>query len=199
MSQNPNDQAVNDDNLEKEAAEHQSAQETDKLYAGKFKSVEDMEKSYLNLEKTFHAKGQERPQPKEEATTETEPLADVDKYVESRFDEFAKKRGLLSREEIKAEQYEKEQWELYLAQDKSAKEREELVKTLAATDKFKGKSFADVDAFVKGQLKLETKETKPRAMGRQSDESEELSDDDFRRAVGLAKGQRPNLLIKKSP
>ena len=194
MSQNPEEQAQQD-NLQNEAEQHQTAQETDKLYAGKFKSVEDMEKSYLELQKTFHAKTQERP-PAEETTTNE--VSDVDKYVESKFEAFAKQKGLLTRAEVEAERHEKEQLDIYLAQDPSAKERLDLIKTLANTEKFKGKSFADVDAFIKGQTKAKvSKETKPVAMGSQSD-SDEVTDDDFRRAVGLGKGQRPSMLFKKS-
>lgn len=195
MSQNPDEQAVNNDNLNNEAAEHQTAQETDKLYAGKFKTAEDMEKSYLELQKTFHAKTQERPPTEETTTTE---VSDVDKYVESKFEAFAKQKGLLTRAEVEAERHEQEQLNSYLAQDPSASERLDLIKTLANTEKFKGKSFAEVDAFIKGQTKAKSsKETKPVAMGSQSD-SEEVTDDDFRRAVGLGKGQRPSMLFKKS-
>lgn len=141
--QNINDVAPLEDNESHAVSEQSTDSQEDKLYAGKFKSPEDMEKSYLNLEKEYsRAKSS---QPRNE-TTEEDPLAEVAPIL----NEWAKSAGLVSRAELEAEKREEENFNLYLTSNPSAKARADKIKVLAQSDVFKGKSYEEIDKFLAG-------------------------------------------------
>lgn len=175
-----NGQALNEDTLNPETVDNAAPKE-DTLYAGKYKSVEDLEKAYKEAERALHAKS--RPQT-EEASQDTDPLDEVapilDKYMAS--------RGYVRKEELEKEKYEQEQLEVYLNADPSARERLELIKTLAQTPQFKDKNYAEVDEFIKQHVSAGAKTSRPAVMGQKDAAPKtisEMSDEEWAETIGL--------------
>ena len=107
-----------------------------------------------------------------------------------------KDMGFVSRDDMEKEKHDEEQLRLYLAQDPSAKERLGLIKTLSKTAEFAGKSFPDIDAFVKENsgFRPETNgASKPTAMGNNNNQQPqsptEMSDEDFAASFSDSNGQ----------
>lgn len=108
------------------------------------KPEEDLESVYKGLERQFHTS---RPQKKEEenAGGEVEEAYRV-------LDAWAQERGYVRKDELKAQEYEENELGAYFVQNPAAKDREQLIRTLAKTNGFQDKSFADIDNFIIGQI-----------------------------------------------
>lgn len=130
----------------------------DKSYS-ELKSMGDseLEGYYKSLEHTFHS-----PRPAKQETVEVNQLDEVRPLL----DAYAREAGLVSRTELEAEKREEENLNLYLTSNPSAKARVDKIKTLAQTDLFKGKSYAEIDNFLADSSG--TKTSRPVKMGSNS-------------------------------
>lgn len=137
--QNLNDVAPTVDNDTQAVNDSSAVPQEDKLYAGKFKTAEDLEKSYLSLQTEYSRTKSAQP-PVE--TPDTDSLADVRPIL----DAYAKERGLVSRAELEAEAREQEELKRFIAANPDAPV--DKIKTLASTEPFKGKSFAEIAEFL---------------------------------------------------
>lgn len=212
------------DNLNPEAV--QEAPESGELLAGKFKSkealldsvsslvekvegrslkpsevlelsgrdVKDLEGAYLGLERQFH-----------KAEPTSEPNGDDEAaQAEAYLNDWAKKNGFVRKQDLDAEQIEKQQLEAYFAQNPSAKGREELIKKFAQTPDFQNKSFAEVDQYLTGFLgdTSQPKETRQVKMGQPSISQPEktldnMSDEDWHEYLNSGNGAAP--VVRANP
>lgn len=157
--QNINAEALIEDNSTNAVSELEAIPQEEKLLAGKFKSPEELEKSYLELQREFSRKGSTQPR---QETTEVDALAEVRPLL----DAYAREAGLVSRTELEAQKREEENLNLYLASNPSAKSRLDKIKTLAQSDLFKGKSYAEIDNFLSDSSG--SKNSRPIKMGSNS-------------------------------
>lgn len=168
-------QFMENQNLEQEALEKQDnqEQEADHLLAGKFKSKqsliestaelvkqvegrdmtptevlalndkqdEELEQVYKGLERQFHTA---RPPKTQDVENENDEMDEAFKVL----DKWAADRGYVRKDQLDAERYEEQELNTYLAQNEAAKGRLDLIKTLAKTDDFKNKSYAEIDQFI---------------------------------------------------
>lgn len=153
------------------------------------KKDEELEREYNSLEREFH----NRPK--------TTKLTDEDEEAEilQAFEKYASKLGLVRKEELEAEKYEKNQLESYLSQNPDAENRIDLIKTLAKTNEFKNKSFADVDAFIKKNMGQSGGSSSPRSvkLGQSQTREKNLSDYSDEEFAKLIKPTRGGSLLKK--
>lgn len=188
--------------------------QTDTLLAGKYKSKEDLldataeiyqkfegrpmtpsevlalsnkdnselESFYKGFERKFHT---ERPASQETAQ-EDETYKLLDQYLEQ--------RGYVRKDELARKEYEENELNSYFAQNPEAKNRVDLIRTLANSSQFKDKSFAEVDRFITSQIgRSTTPTTSPTKMGRAkmapSKSIDEMSDEEFREFMSSGENQ----------
>lgn len=161
------------DNFETEAQESAPSGE---LILDKFKSVEDLADAYQNLQKAYHAKS--APKNESNEADDEDQLAQLDALLEQ--------RGYVKRDELQAKELQAREESQLLAVDPSAESRLDIVKSLAKTPEFKGKSLADIDNFVKSKVGSASV-SRPSVMGSPQGESKDvkdMSDDEFMEAYG---------------
>ena len=164
------------------AQEAQSSAPEGELILGKFKTQEELANAYSNLEKAYHTKT-----PKNEPD---EAYEDTDAQL-AQLDELLAQRGFVKRDELQHQELVKREEEQLIAVDPSAQSRLDIVKGLAKTPEFKGKSLAEVDNFVKSKL-TSTPPARPNVMGSPQGEPKtvsEMSDEEFMEEYG-ASGNR---------
>ena len=199
-----------DNAIDETVADTAAPQAEDTLLAGKFKSKEDLisshaelvkqvegrdltptevrdltkqeEKdlvnSYKGLERQFHTK---RPSDEKE-TAKGEESVEVEEYLNS----WAAKNGFVRKDELNAQEYEKQELEKYFTQNPSARNRQELIQRIAKMEGFTGKSFAEVDEYITQQVQVSnpnTTSTRPNKMGQAvidgNKSLDDYSDDEF--------------------
>lgn len=141
--QNLHDVALTDNDTQ--AVDDSSTTQDGKLYAGKFKTPEDMEKSYLSLQSEYSRSKSQKPQPQPE-----QPSDDALSEVEPILKAWKQKEGLISRAELAAEKEDEENLNLYLSSNPDAKGRVEKLKLLSQQEAFRGKSYKEIDEFIGG-------------------------------------------------
>jgi len=196
--------AQNEAVAESAAPETQSGQDT--LLAGKFKSREDLISSTAELVKQVEGRDMSPTEVLELSKQDDDALSNSYKGLERRFhtdrpakaendgelaeaenllDEWARKRGFVLKGELQAQEYEEKELTTYFAQRPDAKSREDLIRTLAQTEGFKDKSFAEVDSYITSQFKDEAgvKKSRPSKMGQTvidpNKSLDDMSDDEF--------------------
>lgn len=145
------------------------------------KDTDSLVSAYKGLERQFHTQGQKQDTP--ESSQE-----DVDRYL----DKWAKDNGFVRRQDIEAQKYEEQELNSLFSQKPEARQREDLIKSLANTDAFKNKSYAEVDAFIEKQLiqSGDTRASRPSKMGSTvaagtvEKTLDSISDEDFAELIG---------------
>lgn len=160
--QNLNDVALSQDNDTQAVNDSSTVPQEDKLYAGKFKTAEDLERSYLSLQTEYSRTKSSQP-PVE--TTANDSLADVRPILNA----WKAESGLLTREEFEAERKEEEELKRFVAANPDAPV--DKIKTLSKTEPFKGKSFAEIAEFLGTPVTRSA--SKPVKMGSKAEPDEE--------------------------
>lgn len=102
------------------------------------KDDKELESMYLGLERRFHSGS------RQEQQEEVQGDEQVDQYLT----QWAQRNGFVRKQELEAEQREKQQLESYFSQNPGARSREALIRQLATTPDFQSKSFAEVDQYI---------------------------------------------------
>ena len=206
------------DNLPADAVNNEAPQPEEKrMLAGKFADRNGLEKSTLEI---FESVEGRQPTAAEKLALKSMDEDTLESYYQDVQSDFTRMRqeqaggdqeeikaairemGFVSRDELDRQKYEEEQMNLYLAQDPSAKNRQGLIEKLSKTPEFQGKSFAEVDAFIKENAGIRPEvqpnaPTRPNAMGGATGEAKsplEMSDEDFLNQFG---GNEGGLLSKQ--
>ena len=165
---------AHEDNFDQEA---QPSAPEGELILGKFKSQEELANAYSNLEKAYHTKT-----PKNEPSETDE---DSDAQL-AQLDALLQQRGYVKRDELQHQELMKREEEQLIAVDPSAQSRLDIVKGLATTPEFQGKSLEEVDNFVKSKL-TSAPPARPNVMGSPQGEPKplsDMSDEEFMEAYG---------------
>lgn len=147
------------------------------------KKDEELESVYKGLERQFHTN-----RPNSTKVEKQENGQDEIQEAYRLLDSWASERGYVRKDELKAQKYEEEELSTYLAQNDSAKERVDLIKTLSKTDEFKNKSFADIDAFIVKQIPQSQQTANTRKMGNSLQETDDWSEEAIERALANKRG-----------
>lgn len=140
---NQSDVALNEDNNEAAVQDQTVAPEEDKLWAGKFKSPEAMEKGYQDLQIEYSRSRQAQPQP-QAGTTDDGSIEEVAPIL----DAWAKQYGLVTKAELERERKEEDEFKRFFASNPYAAENAEKIKLLAKSDAFRGKSLEEISQFL---------------------------------------------------
>ena len=155
----------------------------------KRKNDDELEQEYHSLEREFHNRAK-TPKPTDE---------DEEDEVLQAFEKYAAKLGLVKKEDLEAEKYEKNQLDAYLSQNPDAENRIDLIKTLAKTGEFKNKSYAEVDNFIKKNVGQSgsSQSSRNTRLGQSQTREKNLSDYSDEEFAKLIKPTRGGSLLKK--
>lgn len=139
------------------------------------KDAQDLELAYKSFERQFH---NNRP-----AKQDTESADDVYEALKPYLGKFVEENGFVKKAELERQRYEEEELSSYFASNPSARSREQLIKSLAQTEQFKDKSFAEVDKFIAQHVQPEAPRTTPNvklgSMPAPEKSLDEMSDAEF--------------------
>lgn len=147
------------------------------------KQDEELENVYKGLERQFHTS---RPA---QNTSEENEQDDVEQAY-SVLDKWAQERGYVRKDDLRAERYEEQELNSYLSQNEEAKDRLDLIKTLAKTEDFKNKSFAEIDNFIVSKIPQAQKAAtaNPHKMGNSLEAQDDWSPEAIREQLKNAPG-----------